>query len=312
MIPVVIGITFLVFMIMQLAPGDPVQMILGDNASPEAVEAMRDEMGLNDNVLIQYGRYLVNLAQGDMGTSYVNKRPVADEVFSRVPATFKLAAVAAVVSIVIAIPLGILAAIKQNTLFDHSSMVVSLIGISMPAFWLALLLLMVFSVWLGWFPIGLSVPIGAAADSVTVLERLHHAVLPALTLSITGVSSIALHTREKMVDVLESDYVLFARARGERLHAIVLRHGLRNVALPAITLQFASVSEIIGGSVLVEQVFSYPGLGQAAVNAGLGSDLPLLLGITVITAAIVFAGNLAADLLYGVVDPKIRRGAARR
>ena len=116
MIPVVIGITFLVFMIMQLAPGDPVQMILGDNASPEAVEAMRDEMGLNDNVLVQYGRYLVNLVQGDMGTSYVNKRPVADEVFSRVPATFKLAAVAAVVSIVIAIPLGILAAIKQNTL----------------------------------------------------------------------------------------------------------------------------------------------------------------------------------------------------
>ena len=154
MIPVVIGITFLVFMIMQLAPGDPVQMILGDNASPEAVEAMRDEMGLNDNVLIQYGRYLVNLAQGDMGTSYVNKRPVADEVFSRVPATFKLAAVAAVVSIVIAIPLGILAAIKQNTLFDHSSMVVSMIGISMPAFWLALMIMLLFSLKLGCPPRG--------------------------------------------------------------------------------------------------------------------------------------------------------------
>ena len=168
-----------------------------------------------------------------------------------------------------------------------------------------------FSVWLGWFPTGLSVPIGVDADSVTFLERLHHAVLPALTLSITGVSSIALHTREKMVDVMESDYVLFARARGESLRSIVLRHGVRNVALPAITLQFASVSEIIGGSVLVEQVFSYPGLGQAAVTAGLGSDLPLLLGITVITAAIVFGGNLIADLLYGAVDPKIRRGAAK-
>ena len=176
---------------------------------------------------------------------------------------------------------------------------------------LALLLLMVFSVWLGWFPIGLSVPIGAAAEQVSFLERLRHAFLPALTLSVTGVSGIALHTLEKMADVMESDYVLFARARGESLGGIVLRHGLRNVALPAITLQFASVSEIIGGSVLVEQVFSYPGLGQAAVTAGLGGDLHLLLGITVITAAVVFGGSLAADLLYGAVDPKIRRGAAK-
>ncbi len=134
---------------------------------------------------------------------------------------------------------------------------------------------------------------------------------PPLTLSITGVANIALHTREKMINVMESDYVLFARARGESEISIILRHGLRNVALPAITLQFASVSEIIGGSVLVEQVFSYPGLGQAAVTAGLGSDLPLLLGITIVTAAIVFAGNLIADLLYGVIDPKIRKGAAR-
>ena len=182
----------------------------------------------------------------------------------------------------------------------------------MPAFWLAILLLLVFSVWLGWFPVGLSVPAGMDAAAVTLADRLRHAVLPALTLSITGVANIALHTREKMADVMESDYVMFARARGESERSVILRHGLRNVALPAITLQFASISEIIGGSVLVEQVFSYPGLGQAAVTAGLGSDLPLLLGITVITSAIVFGGNLIADLLYGAVDPKIRRRAARR
>ena len=182
---------------------------------------------------------------------------------------------------------------------------------STPAFWLALLLLLVFSVWLGWLPTGLSVPIGVEASAVTLADRLRHAILPALTLSITGTANIALHTREKMIDVLESDYILFARARGESAPSIVLRRGLRNVALPALTLQFASISEIIGGSVLVEQVFSYPGLGQEAVTAGLGSDLPLLLGITVITAAVVFGGNLAADLLYGAVDPRIRRGAAR-
>ena len=149
------------------------------------------------------------------------------------------------------------------------------------------------------------------SGAVSFLDRLQHAVLPALTLSITGVAGIALHTREKMVDVLESEYILFARARGESGASILWRHGLRGVALPAITLQFGSVSEIIGGSVLVEQVFSYPGLGQAAVTAGIGSDLPLLLGITLLTSAIVFGGNLLADLLYGAVDPKIRRRAAR-
>ena len=180
---------------------------------------------------------------------------------------------------------------------------------STPSFWLALLLLMVFAVWLEVLPIGLSVPIGAAAESVTLAQRLRHALLPALTLSVTGLSNIALHTREKVADVLDSDYILFARARGEG--HILRRHVLRNVALPALTLQFASIGEIIGGSVLVEQVFSYPGLGQAAVSAGLGGDMPLLLGITVATAALVFGGNLAADLLYGVIDPRIRRGAAR-
>src|SRR5699024_8835326 len=144
------------------------------------------------------------------------------------------------------------------------------------------------------------------------LDRLRHAILPALTLSVTGVANIALHTREKLVDVLSSDYVLLARARGESRRSLVLLHGLRNVALPALTLPFGSLSEIIGGSVLVEQVFSYPGLGQAAVTAGLGSDLPLLLGITVITSALVFGGNLAADLLYGLVDPRIRKEVGKR
>ena len=176
-----------------------------------------------------------------------------------------------------------------------------------PVFWLALLLLLVFSVWLKIFPIGLSVPIGVEAAGVTWLDRLYHAVLPAITLSITGVANIAMHTREKMIDVMESDYMLFATARGESKKTMVIRHGLRNIALPAMTLQFASISEIIGGSVLVEQVFSYPGLGQAAVAAGTGSDVPLLLGITVVTAAVVFAGNFLANVLYGLIDPRMRK-----
>ena len=150
-----------------------------------------------------------------------------------------------------------------------------------------MMLLMVFAVKLHWFPIGFSVPIGMDAGQISIADRIRHALLPVVALSITGISSIALHTREKLIEVMESDYVLFARARGESDWSILRRHGLRNILLPAMTLQFASVSEIIGGSVLVEQVFSYPGLGQAAVTAGLGSDVPLLLGITVVTAVIV-------------------------
>ena len=161
-------------------------------------------------------------------------------------------------------------------------------------------------------PIGLSVPIGVEASGVSFLDRVRHAILPAVTLSITGISNITLHTREKMIDIMESDYILFAKARGEKTGSIIFHHGIRNVLLPAMTLQFASVSEIIGGSVLVEQVFSYPGLGQAAVTAGLGSDVPLLLGITDVTAVIVAAGNLAANILYGVIDPRIREGAKQR
>ncbi len=183
---------------------------------------------------------------------------------------------------------------------------------SIPVFWLAVLLMMVFAVWLQVLPIGLSVPIGVDAADVTFADRLQHAVLPAVTLSMAGVAGIALHTREKMADVMASDYVLFARARGEGERAIVRRHGVRNVLLPAITLQFASISEIFGGSVLVEQVFSYPGIGQAAVAAGLGGDVPLLLGITVVSAAIVFAGNFIADILCTVVDPRIRLGGMQK
>ena len=174
--------------------------------------------------------------------------------------------------------------------------------------WLALVLLLLFTVQLPIFPIGFSVPVGMAADEVSLADRLYHAFLPACTLGLTGISSIAMHTREKVIEILESDYVLYARARGESGWRLIFRHGLRNLLLPVITLQFGSISEIFGGSVLVEQVFSYPGLGQAAVTAGLGSDIPLLLGITLISAVLVFAGNAAADGLYRLVDPRLRKG----
>ena len=310
-----LGVSFVTFLLMSASPLDPLQTNVGQVAlgsmSQEQVEALLAYWGVDTPPLTRYLGWLGDVVKGDFGTSLLYRRPVLEVVGERLSSSLILLLSAWILSGILGLILGVVAGAFRGRLPDRLIRGYCVVISSTPAFWLAILLLLIFSVWLGWFPIGMSVPVGMESSSVTVFDRLYHAVLPALTLSITGVANIALHTREKMADVMESDYVLFARARGEDARGIVLRHGLRNVMLPAITLQFASTSEIIGGSVLVEQVFSYPGLGQAAVTAGLGSDLPLLLGITVITAAIVFGGNLAADLLYGAVDPRIRRGAAK-
>ena len=308
-----LGVSLTAFLLMAASPLDPLQTNIGQAAlgsmTGEQMERLEEYWGVNTPPLERYLGWLGSALRGDLGTSLLYRRPVMEVIGQRLSASLGVLFFAWALSGVLGLTLGMLAGSCRGRWPDRLVRGYCLLLSSTPAFWLALLLLMVFSVWLRVLPIGLSIPIGAEAGAVTLAQRLHHAVLPVVTLSATGVASIALHTREKTVDVLDSDYILFARARGER--GILLRHVLRNVALPAMTLQFASIGEIIGGSVLVEQVFSYPGLGQAAVSAGLGGDMPLLLGITIMTAALVFGGNLAADLLYGVADPRIRRGAAR-
>ncbi len=315
MLLLLLGVSLAAFLLMSASPLDPLQTNVGQAAlgtmSQEQIDRLEDYWGVNDPPLQRYLGWLGDFVRGDMGTSLLYRQPVTQVIGQRLQNSLWLMAFAWLFSGLLGLALGLLAGANRGGLGDRIIRGYCLLVSSTPTFWLALVLLMVFAVWLKVLPAGLAVPVGVDAASVTLADRVRHAILPALTLSITGVPNIALHTREKLIDILESDYVLFARARGERPAAILLRHGLRNVALPAITLQFAAISEIFGGSVLVEQVFSYPGLGQTAVNAGLGSDLPLLLGITVVSAAIVFCGNLIADLLYGVVDPRIRRGAAR-
>lgn len=311
-----LGVSIVTFLLMSASPLDPLQTNVGQAAlgsmSPEQIANLEAYWGVDTPPLSRYLGWLLDALRGDLGVSLLYRQPVLAVIGERLAGSVLVLLAAWVISGVLGLMLGVLAGAFRGRWPDRVIRSYCLLISGTPAFWLAILLLLIFSVWLGWLPVGLSVPAGMEAAAVTFTDRLRHAVLPALTLSITGVANIALHTREKMIGVMSSDYVLFARARGESERSIVLRHGLRNVLLPAITLQFASVSEIIGGSVLVEQVFSYPGLGQAAVTAGLGSDLPLLLGITVVTAAIVFIGNLIADLLYGAADPRIRKGAARR
>lgn len=315
MVLLLFAVSVVTFALVSASPIDPLQANVGQAAlgamSEEQKEKLRSYWGVDTPPVERYLNWMTDALRGDLGTSLLYRQPVTRVIAVKLSNSLFLMGIAWILSGVLGFLLGIIAGVFKGRLADRAIRGYSLLIASTPAFWLALLLLMVFAVWLKVLPIGLSVPIGVEASGVTFLDRVRHAILPAATLSITGVSNIALHTREKMIDIMASDYVLFARARGESTWKIVLRHGLRNVLLPAITLQFASISEIIGGSVLVEQVFSYPGLGQAAVTAGLGSDLPLLLGITVVTSAIVFAGNLIADLLYGAADPRIRRGAAR-
>ena len=303
------------FTLVSVSPIDPLQANVGQAAlgamSQEQIAKLSEYWGVGIPPVERFFAWAGDFFRGDMGMSLLYRQPVTKVIGVKLVNSLWLMAIAWMLSGIVGFILGILSGIREGSLLDRIIKGYSLVIASTPAFWLALVLLMVFAVWLKVLPIGLSVPIGVEASGVTIADRIQHAILPAITLSITGVANITLHTREKMIEVMESDYVLFAKARGESTYRIVKNHALRNVLLPALTLQFASISEIFGGSVLVEQVFSYPGLGQAAVTSGLGSDVPLLLGITVISAVFVFSGNLIANLLYGVIDPRIRRGGSR-
>lgn len=305
-----VAVSMVTVALVSASPIDPVQANTGQAAllsmSAEKREELAERWGAGEPFAERYAAWASDALHGDLGESLRFNAPVVEVVGERLAGSALLLACAWLLSGAIGFALGVAAGAAQGSLFDRLVRGWCYLLSATPGFWLAMLALMVFSVWLGWFPVGFSVPIGASSASVTLLDRIHHAALPALVLSLTGVANVALHTREKTVDVMTSEYMRFAEARGETRRRAVLRHGLRNLALPALTLQFTSVSEIVGGSVLVEQVFSYPGLGQAAVTAGLGGDAPLLVGIALATSAIVFAGNLAANLLYGAVDPRMR------
>ncbi len=310
-----LAVGLVVFALVSMSPIDPVQANVGQAAYVNMSEAKRAQLASYWGGDVPFWERFANwagaLLQGDMGTSLRFNAPVSEVIAHRAANSLALMGIAWLFSGVLGFALGVAAGARRGGALDRVVRSYCFLLASTPTFWLGLLILMVFAVQLGWFPIGFSVPIGVSAADVTLADAVHHLVLPALTLSVTGVANIALHTREKVVDVLESDYVRFARARGESELSVIMHHSLRNVALPAVTLQCAFISEVFGGSVLVEQVFSYPGLGQAAVTAGLGGDVALLAGIALVSAALVFGGNLLANILYGVLDPRMRVGEGR-
>lgn len=306
-----IAVSVFSFVLVSLSPVDPVNAYVGADMlqiSPEQRELIAQRWGVDEPMITRFFLWLQQLASGNLGTSMIFNQPVATVIANRFQASLQMLAIAWLLSGVLGLTLGILAGAKAGSWSDRIIRFYAYTLASSPTFWVALLLLIIFAVQLKVAPICCAAPPGVLAQDVTLWQRLHHILLPALTLSIIGVANIALHTRQKLIEVLNSDYILFARAQGESLVGIIQHHGLRNVILPAITLQFASLSELFGGSVLAEQVFAYPGLGEATVEAALRSDVPLLIGIVFFSAIFVYTGNTIADFTYQIVDPRIRLG----
>lgn len=298
------------FLLAEASPIDPIDAYVGSESgvSEEQKLVIAEYWGLNDPPLIRLKNWLLALLHGDMGVSLYYQQPVLDVISERFMLSISLMAISWLLSGILGFTLGIIAAAYQNKWIDKIIKRGCLLLSSAPTFWVGLLLLMIFAVWLGILPVGLSAPIGSLANEVSIGEKIRHLILPALTLSIVGIPTLTLHTRQKLIHVLGSEYCLFASARGETKWEIIRRHGLRNILLPAITIQFGAISELFGGAVLAENVFSYTGIGQAAVKAGTHGDVPLLLGITLFSALFVFVGNLIANMLYPVIDPQIREG----
>ena len=293
LIPVLLGVTFIVFSIMSFTPGDPAQLILGESAPKEAVEALREEMGLNDPFIVQYFRFVGNAVQGDFGKSYSSGREVFSEIFARFPNTLVLAVVGVAIAIIIGIPVGIISATRQYSLIDSISMIAALLGVSMPNFWLGLMLIILFSVQLRVLPMG-------------GFESVKSVILPAFTLGTGAAAIITRMTRSSMLEVIRQDFIRTARAKGVAEKKVINKHALKNALIPVITVVGLQFGYLLGGAVLTETVFSWPGVGRLLVDAIRQKDTPTVLASVVFLATTFSVVNLLVDILYAFVDPRIK------
>lgn len=304
-------ISVLSFTIVVNSPVDALQAQLGSaisTMSEEQKAVIIQSLDLDKTPLERYEKWAGNLLQGNFGYSTVYNQPVSQLIRERFTDTFFLMISAWVLAGVLGLSLGILAAIKQGTWVDHVIKTYCMILASSPKFWLGLLFLLFFAGYLQLFPVGLTGPMGVVNDDVTIGERIYHMILPGITLSFVSLADITLHTRMKLIEVMQSDFILMARANGKTLKEIVRQHALRNILLPAVTLQFLAFSELFGGAIFIEQIFSFPGLAGMVQEAAMKGDVALLLGITLVSSVWIFAGNLIADVLYLFIDPRIKEG----
>jgi peptide/nickel transport system permease protein len=295
-VPILLGVATIVFALMFIVPGDPARLLMGQHGDERTLASLRREMGLDRPVYVQYARFIGKLARGDLGMSYRQKRPVTEIIRDRFPATAKLALASMLIAIAIGVGAGILAAVHRNTVWDWLVMIFSLSGISMPVFWLGMMLILVFASGLGWLPVG---GYGRTGD-------LRHLALPAVSLAAVSVGYIARMMRSSMLEVIGKDYIRTARAKGLSERAVILGHALRNAFIPVITVIGINFASLLGGAVATETVFAWPGLGRATVDAIRMRDLPVVEGCVIFLAFAFVAVNLLVDLSYAWLDPRIR------
>ncbi|MFP4103975.1 ABC transporter permease [Coleofasciculus sp.] len=323
LLPVLLGITLLVFLFLHLIPGDPATVLLGERATPEQVEALREQLGLNQPLPLQYLTFLNNLLHLDFGTSIISGIPIIDEIKTRFPATFELSLAAMIVAVILGIPAGVLAAVYKNRPADNVTMIGSLLGVSMPVYWLGLLLIYLFAITLNWFPPSgrISIEAGLNFQPITgfylldailqfdinlLQDVLAHLILPALTLGTIPLAILARITRSSLLDVLSQDYIRTARAKGIPEHWVIIRHGLKNALLPVVTIIGLQFGTLLGGAILTETIFSWPGIGSWIYEGILARDYPIVQGGVVVISIIFVLVNLVVDISYALVDPRIK------
>lgn len=320
-LPVLLGISVIVFLIMHLIPGDPVLVMLGEKASPERAEELRRALGLYDPLHVQYGRFLLRALQGDLGRSIRTQEMVTREIAVRFPATLELTICALFLAVAAGVLFGVIAAVRQYSVWDNLSMVVAVAGVSMPVFWLGLMLIFLFGVALAWLPISgrLSVDVHLARitglhlldalltrNGAAFWDALRHLVLPSLALGAIQMAIIARMTRSSMLEVIRQDYIRTARSKGLAERVVIYKHALKNALIPVVTVVGLTVGRLLGGAVLTETIFSWPGLGKFAVDAIYARDYPQVQGVVLLIAAGFVLVNLLVDVIYVFLDPRIR------
>lgn len=292
-IPVIISMTIIVFLILHLSPGEPIDLIVGPNITPEVYESIRHKYGLDQPLIVQYFKFLGNLLRGDFGKSILQQRPVSEIIKQRLPITIRLGVTGFILSVVIAIPLGILAAVNRNTPIDYTCMTGAMLGMSLPTFWFGLLLLYFFAYKIRIFP-------------VSGYGTWRHLVLPAFALGLTDAAITARMMRSSMLEVLKQDYIRTARSKGLAEKIVVYQHALKNAMIPIVTLLGMRLGWILGGSVVLETIFSIPGLGRLMIDSILSRDYPVVQGSMIVLTSAIILGNIFADILYAVIDPRIK------
>lgn len=303
-IPLLLLVSMITFLIINLAPGDPVNMFINpDTSDPVDVEMMRHNLGLDKPLPVRYLLWLGNVLQGDLGVSFLHSRPVTELILERVPNTIQLSLVAILLSFMISIPAGIVSAVKRNSIADYSFSTFALIGISLPSFWFGLMLILLFSLKLGWLPSG---GMRENFDQYIFMDRLKHIIMPAVVLAMGSMASQMRYMRSSMLEVLRQDYIRTARSKGLAEGIVLFKHALRNSLLPIITMLGFIIPNLVSGAVMTETIFSWPGMGRLSVEATFTRDYPIMLGVIMMSSALIVIGSLIADILYALADPRIK------